>query len=84
MQARPGGRTPTPGGLVTSTEVPLYELPRGETHEGAQGLDPMAIVTRPEQWAYVVTVPINRSALDRHDRFCVRIPGLVHAGCVGI
>jgi FkbM family methyltransferase len=86
MQARRGGRTLTLGGLVISTQVPLYELSRGETYEGAyaQGLDPMAIVTLPEQWAYAVTVPLNRSDLERHDRVCVKISVLVHAGCVGI
>jgi FkbM family methyltransferase len=86
MQARPGGRTLTLGGLVIGTQVPLYELSRGETYEGAyaQGLDPMAIVTLPEQWAYAVTVPLNRSDLERHDRVCVKISVLVHAGCVGI
>ena len=86
MQARPGGRTLTLGGLVIGTQVPLYELSRGETHEGAyaQGLDPMAVVTPLEQWAYAVTVPLNRSDFERHDRFCVKISVLVHAGCVGI
>jgi hypothetical protein len=29
MQARPGG------GIVVGTQVPLYQLSRGETHEGA-------------------------------------------------
>jgi FkbM family methyltransferase len=80
MQARPGG------GLVIGTQMPLYELSRGETHAGAyaQGLDPMAIATPGEQWAYALTVPLNRSDLERHDRFCVKISVLVHAGCVGI
>jgi FkbM family methyltransferase len=86
MQARPAGRTLTLGGLVIGTQVPLYELSRGETHEGAyaQGLDPMAIVTPSEQWAYAVTVRLNRSDLERHDRFRVKLSVLVHAGCVGI
>ena len=80
MQARPEG------GLVTGAQVPLYELSQGEIHEGAyaQGLDPMAIVTPSEQWAYAVTVRLDRSDLARHDRFCVKLSVLVHAGCVGI
>jgi len=71
---------------MIDTQVPLYELSRGETHEGAyaQGLDPMAIVTPSEQWAYAVTVRLDRSDLERHDRFCVKLSVLVHAGCVGI
>jgi FkbM family methyltransferase len=71
---------------VVGTHVSLYEFSRGETHENAhaQGLDPMAIVTPPEQWAYAVTVPLNRSDLEHHDRFCVKLSILVHAGCVGV
>jgi FkbM family methyltransferase len=86
MQVRRGGRTLTLGGLASGTRVPLYEFSQIETHEGAhaQGLDPTAIVTPPEQWAYAVTIPLNRSDLERHDRFCVKISVLVHAGCVGI
>jgi hypothetical protein len=44
----------------------------------------MAIITPAEQWAYAVTVPLNRSELERHDRFCIKISILVHVGCVGI
>ena len=86
MQARPGGRTLTLGGLAIDAQAPLYEFSRGETHKGAyaQGLDPIAIITPSEQWAYVVTVPLNRSELKRHERFCIKISVLVHAGCVGI
>jgi len=86
MQARPGGRTPTLGGLVIGTQMPLYELSRGETHEGAyaQGLDLIAIATPGEQWAYALTVPLNRSQLDRHSRFRIKISLLVHQGSVGI
>jgi FkbM family methyltransferase len=86
MQPRPAGRTPALGGLVIGRQVPLYELSWGETHEGAyaQDLDPMAIVTPSEQWAYAVTVRLNRSDLERHARFCVKLSVLVHAGCVGI
>src|SRR5277367_14870 len=86
MQAYSRRRTLTLVGLAIGTQELLYEFSRGETHAGAyaQGLDPMAIITPSEQWAYAVTVPLNRSELERHDRFCVKISILVHAGCVGI
>lgn len=80
MQARPAG------GLVIGTQMPLYELSRGEIHVGAyaQDLDPMAIVTPSGQWVHAVTVRLDRTDLERYDRFCVKLSILVHAGCVGI
>src|SRR5271163_3854514 len=86
MQAYSRRRTLTLGGLAIGTQELLYEPSRGETHAGAyaQGLDPITIITPSEQWAYAVTVPLNRSELECHDRFCVKISILVHAGCVGI
>src|SRR5271167_3602718 len=84
----PVGRALTFGGLPIGAQVhvALYELSGGQTHVGASadGFDPMAILTPAEQWAYAVTVPLNRSALDRYGRVRIKISILVHQGCVGI
>lgn len=75
MQGRPGG------GLVIGAPVPLYELSRGETHEGAytQGLDPMAIVTPSEQWAVTVQeIPVGGSSSWRE--ITLGIPSIAAAG----
>jgi hypothetical protein len=86
MQTRPQGQTLTLGALMAGMQVPLYEL------SGARPTK-AHILTGSIRWRWslprsngphAVTVRLNRSDLEPHDRFCVKISVLVYAGCVGI
>jgi len=74
------------GGIPVIAQAPLYDLSAVQILDGAHaaGLDPMAIVTAAEQWAYAVTVPLARSEPDRRGRFRVKISLAVHLGCIGV